>query len=31
MLSYENNVDFVRPGDKVTVIGIYRASGQRIS
>ncbi len=31
MMAYENNVDSVKPGDKVQIIGIYRASGVRLS
>jgi len=31
MMSYESNVDSVKPGDKVTIVGIYRASGVRLT
>lgn len=30
IISYDNNVDGMRPGDRVEVIGIYRTQGQRV-
>ena len=29
LLSYDKNVDFIRPGDKIECVGIYRATGLR--
>jgi DNA replication licensing factor MCM4 len=31
LLAYEDLVDFVKPGDRVDVVGIYRAMGQRVN
>lgn len=30
IISYDNNVDGMRPGDRVEVIGIYRTQGQKV-
>jgi DNA replication licensing factor MCM4 len=29
VIAYDRNVDFAKPGDKVTVIGVYRCTGIR--
>lgn len=30
IIAYDNNVDCMRPGDRVEVIGIYRTQGQKV-
>ena len=30
ILAYDNNVDGMRPGDRVEVVGIYRTQGQKV-
>lgn len=30
IISYDNNVDGMRPGDRVELIGIYRTQGQKV-
>lgn len=31
MIAFDYNVDFVKPGDRVEVVGIYRAQQQKIT
>ena len=30
ILAYDTNVDGMRPGDRVEIVGIYRAQGQKL-
>lgn len=30
IIAYDNNVDGIRPGDRVEVVGIYRTQGVRV-
>lgn len=30
IICYDNNVDGMRPGDRVEVVGIYRTQGQKV-
>lgn len=31
LVAFEEHVDYVRPGDRVQVVGIFRAQGQRVN